>query len=82
MNRNMLRWVKSSYSGAEGGNCVEIAWRKATYSSEEGGECVEVALTDPSVLVRDSKIAGSPIVPLTSSAWSSFLTLALSPSGK
>lgn len=78
----MTRWVKSSYSSEEGGQCVEIAWRKATYSSEEGGECVEVALVEPAILVRDSKVAGSPIVPLTSSAWSSFLTLALSPSGK
>lgn len=78
----MLRWVKSSYSGAEGGQCVEIAWRKATYSSEEGGQCVEVACAHPAILVRDSKIADSPIVPIAGPAWSSFLSLALSPSGK
>ncbi|MFE6029160.1 DUF397 domain-containing protein [Streptomyces niveus] len=37
-----LTWFKSSYSGAEGGECVEIAWRKSSYSSGEGGECVEI----------------------------------------
>lgn len=77
-----VAWRKSSYSGAEGGDCVEIAWHKAAYSGAEGGQCVEVACAHPAILVRDSKVADSPIVPLTSSAWSSFLTLAVSPSGK
>lgn len=36
-------WHKSSYSGGEGGNCVEIAtWRKSTYSGASGGDCLEV----------------------------------------
>ncbi|MEU5213307.1 DUF397 domain-containing protein [Streptomyces sp. NPDC020742] len=40
-----LTWFKSSHSGSEGGNCLEVAyqWRKSSYSSEEGGNCVEVA---------------------------------------
>jgi hypothetical protein len=40
-----LSWFTSSYSGSEGGQCVEVAleWRKSTYSGSEGGECVEVA---------------------------------------
>ncbi|MBB1244661.1 DUF397 domain-containing protein [Streptomyces durbertensis] len=39
-----LNWFKSSYSGSEGGNCLEVAytWRKSTYSGDEGGNCVEV----------------------------------------
>ncbi|MBO1414865.1 DUF397 domain-containing protein [Streptomyces sp. FH025] len=38
-----LLWFKSSYSGNEGANCVEIAWRKSSYSSNEGAACVEIA---------------------------------------
>ncbi|MEU9557884.1 DUF397 domain-containing protein [Streptomyces fumanus] len=42
-----LTWVKSSYSGSQGGDCLEVAytWRKSTYSSDEGGNCLEVAHT-------------------------------------
>ncbi|MGY3681914.1 DUF397 domain-containing protein [Streptomyces sp. TE33382] len=42
-----LHWFKSSYSGNEGGNCVEVAmtWSKSSYSGSEGGDCVEVAMT-------------------------------------
>jgi hypothetical protein len=42
-------WRKSSYSGANGGACVEVAalngamWHKSSYSSGNGGNCVEVA---------------------------------------
>lgn len=41
-----LRWFKSSYSNASGGECIEVAvaWRKSSYSSDSGGQCVEVAL--------------------------------------
>ncbi|MGN5633500.1 DUF397 domain-containing protein [Streptomyces sp. AC154] len=36
-------WHKSSYSGGEGGNCVEIAtWHKSTYSGGSGGDCLEL----------------------------------------
>ncbi|MFF1686470.1 DUF397 domain-containing protein [Streptomyces sp. NPDC058254] len=40
-----LRWFKSSYSGSEGGDCIEVAfdWRKSSYSSEQGGACLEAA---------------------------------------
>ncbi|MEU6175567.1 DUF397 domain-containing protein [Streptantibioticus parmotrematis] len=39
-----LQWFKSSYSGDEGGACVEVAydWRKSSYSGSDGGQCVEV----------------------------------------
>lgn len=39
------KWFKSSYSGDEGGACLEVAyaWRKSSYSSDEGGQCLEVA---------------------------------------
>lgn len=40
-----VQWRKSSYSGSEGGACIEVAavWRKSSYSGDEGGACVEVA---------------------------------------
>ncbi|MFD5873582.1 DUF397 domain-containing protein, partial [Streptomyces sp. NPDC060322] len=39
-----LSWFKSSYSGDQGGACVEVAfaWAKSSYSGDEGGNCVEV----------------------------------------
>ncbi|MFI0907456.1 DUF397 domain-containing protein [Streptomyces sioyaensis] len=42
-----LTWFKSSYSGSEGGACLEVAyaWRKSSYSGDEGGACLEVAYT-------------------------------------
>ncbi|MQS09748.1 DUF397 domain-containing protein [Streptomyces alkaliphilus] len=41
-----LLWFTSSYSGNEGGQCVEVAleWRASVHSDNEGGQCVEVAL--------------------------------------
>lgn len=38
-------WRKSSYSGNNGGDCVEVAtWRKASYSGNDNStDCVEVA---------------------------------------
>jgi hypothetical protein len=41
-----LTWFKSSYSGSQGGDCLEVAleWRKSTYSGSQGGECLEAAL--------------------------------------
>ena len=34
-----LAWFKSSYSGAEGGQCLEVAleWHKSSHSGAEGG---------------------------------------------
>jgi hypothetical protein len=39
------QWRKSSHSGGQGGNCVEVAaqWRKSSRSGGQGGDCVEVA---------------------------------------
>ncbi|MFJ9433205.1 DUF397 domain-containing protein [Streptomyces sp. NPDC101490] len=45
MSAAALSWFKSSYSGDEGGDCLEVAydWRKSSYSGDEGGACLEVA---------------------------------------
>ncbi|MFF5445823.1 DUF397 domain-containing protein [Streptomyces sp. NPDC012888] len=68
-----LKWFKSSYSGDEGGQCLEVAyaWRKSTHSSEQGGNCVEVAACPHTVHVRDSKrlADGGPVLDLAPAAW-------------
>ncbi|MFF7156926.1 DUF397 domain-containing protein [Streptomyces sp. NPDC088197] len=73
-----LKWFKSSYSGSQGGDCVEIAyaWRKSSYSSEQGGECIEVAAHPAAVHVRDSKDPQGPSLTFTPAAWAAFATFA------
>jgi hypothetical protein len=68
-------WFKSSYSGSEGGNCLEVAydWRKSSYSSNEGGNCVEVAAHPSAVHIRDSKNPDGPILSISPATWSSFI---------
>jgi hypothetical protein len=43
LNSNNVIWRKATYSGANGGECIEVGiWRKATHSGANGGDCVEV----------------------------------------
>lgn len=69
-----LEWFKSSYSGSDGGACLEVAytWRKSSYSSEQGGACVEIAAHPSAVHVRDSKNPGGPALTIAPTAWSAF----------
>ncbi|OEV31772.1 toxin [Streptomyces nanshensis] len=71
-----LVWVKSSYSGPGGGECVEVAveWRRSSHSDSSGGACVEVAATPAAVHVRDSKRADGPALCLPGRSWRAFLT--------
>ncbi|MGW7288494.1 DUF397 domain-containing protein [Streptomyces sp. NPDC054847] len=72
-----LKWFKSSYSGDEGGACLEVAyhWHKSTHSGDEGGQCLEVAAHPAAVHVRDSKAApGGPSLTLAPAAWASFVS--------
>jgi hypothetical protein len=57
MSAEALQWYKSTYSGDEGGQCLEVAlsWHKSTYSGSNGGECLEVAVSPGAVHIRDSK---------------------------
>ncbi|MFE2188066.1 DUF397 domain-containing protein [Streptomyces sp. NPDC059455] len=74
-----LMWFKSSYSGGEGGDCIEVAmdWRKSSYSGGEGGACIEVAACRPgTVHVRDSKNTDGPNLTFPASAWSDFVAFA------
>ncbi|MFI0189857.1 DUF397 domain-containing protein [Streptomyces sp. NPDC017082] len=75
MSTAALAWFKSSYSGSEGGDCVELAytWRKSSYSGSEGGNCVEVAAHPAAVHIRDSKIPAGPVLTLSPATWSDFL---------
>jgi hypothetical protein len=69
------RWRKSSYSGGNGGDCVEVAevWRKSSHSASNGGNCVEVAAALPAaVAVRDSKDPDGPKLIFIPEAWAAF----------
>ncbi|MFE3740371.1 DUF397 domain-containing protein [Streptomyces sp. NPDC059134] len=68
-----LAWFKSSHSGTDGGNCVEVAWAKSSYSGSGGGNCVEVALAPTAVHIRDSKTVPGPILRVTTEPWSAFI---------
>ncbi|MFI1838563.1 DUF397 domain-containing protein [Streptomyces olivaceoviridis] len=75
MKTAALAWFKSSYSGSEGGDCVELAytWRKSSYSSSEGGNCVEVAAHPTTIHIRDSKNTPGPTLTLSPVTWTRFL---------
>ncbi|MFD4571101.1 DUF397 domain-containing protein, partial [Streptomyces sp. NPDC058417] len=51
MSTTARRWFKSTHSGDEGGQCLEVAvsWKKSSYSSDEGGQCIEVATCPDSI---------------------------------
>ncbi|MEU6209977.1 DUF397 domain-containing protein [Streptomyces sp. NPDC047023] len=72
-------WRKSSYSGSNGGDCVECAplggaaWRKASYSGNTGGDCVEVAAQPCRVAVRDSKNPDGPVFTVGAAAFAAFV---------
>ncbi|OKK16808.1 toxin [Streptomyces sp. CB00455] len=75
MNSSPLRWFKSSYSGSQGDDCVEVAlsWHKSTYSGSQGDSCVEVAACADSVHIRDSKVTAGPELTVAPAAWAGFL---------
>jgi hypothetical protein len=75
MNTAALEWFKSSYSGSQGGDCLEVAcsWRKSSYSGNEGGDCVEVATHPAAIHIRDSKNISGPVLTLSPATWSDFL---------
>lgn len=66
-------WRKSSYSGNNGGNCVEVAtWRKSSRSGNTGN-CVEAGIADAGlVLVRDTTDRNGGTLAFPAGAWTSF----------
>ncbi|MEU6083955.1 DUF397 domain-containing protein [Streptomyces sp. NPDC047108] len=75
MSTSELAWFKSSYSGGDGDECVEVAlsWHKSSYSGSDGDECVEVATCLDAVHVRDSKDKDGPQLAFSPAAWSDFV---------
>jgi len=59
----MANWRKSSYSGDEGGNCVEIAETP----------CLTTPTTPTTLLIRDSKTPAGPILTLDPAAFTTFV---------
>jgi hypothetical protein len=78
MSTSELTWFKSSYSSAQGDNCIEIAlsWHKSSFSGDAGDNCVEVAECSDLVHVRDSKDKEGPQLAFTPAAWTDFLSFA------
>ncbi|MDX3617206.1 DUF397 domain-containing protein [Streptomyces europaeiscabiei] len=77
MSSSEPTWFKSSYSGADGDDCVAVAlsWFKSSYSS--GDDCVEVAVALPHTIhVRDSKNTTGPQLALSPTAWADFVPYA------
>lgn len=68
----MTQWIKSSFSGGNGGNCVEVSWRKSA-ASLQGMACVEVGKTGDLVLMRDSKDPDGPVLRFTPAEWAAFM---------
>ena len=71
-------WRKSSYSGSNGGDCVEITfatWAKSSYSGGNGGECVEIGRAEdaPYVGIRDTKDRAGGHLTVPATAWTAFL---------
>lgn len=73
-------WRKSSRSGSNGGQCVEVAfvpadttWQKSSHSSSSGGACIEVAVQPSIVGLRDSKDCDGPVLAVGRGAFESFL---------
>jgi hypothetical protein len=75
MDISNVTWCKASYSGANGGDCVEVGvWRTASYSGGNGGDCVEVASAGKAVVaVRDSKDPQGPKLAFSPPVWHAFI---------
>jgi hypothetical protein len=57
MNSDITGWTKSSYSGGQGGNCVEVA------ASTDGEH----------VYVRNTRDRGGALLDFTPSEWDAFV---------
>jgi Domain of unknown function (DUF397) len=80
-------WQKASFSGSNGGGCVEVSGWEKSGASYASSNCVEVreaggsdqfphkAGEDRLFLVRDSKLGGkSPVLAFTADEWDAFLS--------
>ncbi|MFF1418393.1 DUF397 domain-containing protein [Streptomyces sp. NPDC058280] len=60
LDLSLAQWVKSTYSNADGGSCVEWA--------------PKVAVASGIVPVRDSKVPSGPSLMFATAGWSTFVT--------
>lgn len=51
---------------------IDLGWRKSSYSGNGGGDCTEVAAAPGTVVVRDSKDPGGPVLVFGRTAWETF----------
>jgi hypothetical protein len=71
-NGNLTAWRKSTHSGGNGSDCVEVGtWRKASHSATNGN-CVEVGGAGPVVVVRDTKDRAGAALTFGPDAWRRF----------
>ena len=76
MTDNSAGWRKSTYSGNNGGNCVEVGnapWRKSWHSGNNAGACVEVASAARGVVVRDTTDRAGATLAFPAAAWRALL---------
>ena len=67
-------WRKSSYSGGNGTNCVEVGtWRKSTHSGANGANCVEVGTATACVVVRDTTDRAGAVLTVPAGSWRALL---------
>ncbi|SHK78962.1 DUF397 domain-containing protein [Actinacidiphila paucisporea] len=78
MSTSGLTWFKSSYSGSQDNDCIEVAlsWHKSSHSSGSSGDCIEVATCPDTVHVRDSKDKEGPQLAFSPTEWSTFIAYA------
>ena len=75
MDLDGLAWRTSTFTGSNGGSCVEVApiWRTSSFSGSNGGSCVEVAPLTESVAVRDTKDRSRAPHVHSAAAWAAFV---------
>ncbi len=67
MDLTKVRWRKASYSGNDGGGCIEVSATHDTASVQhKAGE-------DQLYLVRDSKDPSGPKLAFTTAEWDAFI---------
>jgi hypothetical protein len=75
MTDNGAGWRKSTYSGNNGGDCIEVGtWRKSSHSGNNGGNCVEVGSAQVGVMVRDTTDRAGAVLSVSVGAWQALLT--------
>lgn len=74
MGSSRVTWRKSSYTGGDGGNCVEVGvWMTSSHTGADGN-CVEATqFPDAAVAVRDSKDPDGPKLAFSPREWRAFL---------